>query len=124
MKIQLDLNARTIKIEESVNLGEFVKAMKKLFANDEWKEFKIETNTTILNWGNPIVIDRYQVYPQPFVQPSYPFWWQSPTCICGGTSAGVTSVSGMSTVTNGDCSTVGAYTSNNGVYNLEIKNSN
>lgn len=121
MKLQINTSEKTLKLEERVNLHELFKLAKQLFPNDEWKEYNLETNTTILNWGNPIVIDRYPVYPSPLTQPYTPFWWQSPTYICGATTAGITA--GSTNVTGGD-SNAGTYTASNGVYNLEITNSN
>jgi len=67
MKIQLDTIAKTIKIEEAVNLGELTTALEKLLPNGEWKEFKIEVNTTIA-WTNPIVIER-PYHPNPWEYP-------------------------------------------------------
>jgi len=58
MKIELDTTKKTIKVEEKVNLNELLKTIKKLLPNNEWKDFSLETNT-IINWSNPIVIDRY-----------------------------------------------------------------
>lgn len=72
MKLQLDTTAKTIKIEESVNLGELINSLEKLLPDGLWKEFKLETNT-IINWNNPIVIDKYVPY-VPYVQP----WWNKP----------------------------------------------
>lgn len=62
MKIQLDTKEKTIKIEEAINISELVNGIKKLFPNNLWKEFKIETNTTIV-WNNPYVIQPSGVYP-------------------------------------------------------------
>lgn len=66
MKLQLDTKSKTIKLEESVNLGEFQETLERLLPDNQWKEYKLETNTIINNWSNPIIIDRYrQTYP----------WW-------------------------------------------------
>lgn len=67
MKLQLDTTAKTIKIEESINLGELTKALEKLLPNGLWKEFKLETNS-IIEWRNSVIIDRYVPYRQP--------WWE------------------------------------------------
>lgn len=69
MKIQLDTNAKTIKLEESVNIGELQELLEKFLPNGQWKEFKLETSV-IHNWSNPIVIDRY------VNRPLYP-WWEA-----------------------------------------------
>lgn len=76
MKIQLDTTSKTIKVEESVNLGELIEAVEKLLPN--WKEYKIEP-VIITSFVNPIVIDRWPVYPR-----RYPYWWQDQITV-GGT---------------------------------------
>jgi hypothetical protein len=65
MKIQLDTTAKTIKVEESVNLGSLTETLERLLPNGAWKEFKLEANVQI-NWANPIIIDRYY--------PPYHYW--------------------------------------------------
>lgn len=45
MKLQLDFDLKTILIEDDVNLGEFIKKIKKVIP--EWKEWSFKTNTTI-----------------------------------------------------------------------------
>ena len=77
MKIQLDTKSKTIKLDESVNLGELQELLEKFLPDGQWKEFKLETNTVINNWASPIVIDRY-VYPR-----RYP-WWNDQITV-GGT---------------------------------------
>lgn len=69
MKLQLDTNLKTIKVEESVNLGELMEAIEKLLPN--WKEFKIEP-TVMTEFVNPIVIDRYR-------WPIRPYWYDHVT---------------------------------------------
>lgn len=56
MKLQIDTKSKTIKLEDSVRVSEFIDTLKKLFPNNEWKEFKLETQTTINNWNNPVII--------------------------------------------------------------------
>ena len=67
MKIQLDTENKTIKIEETVLLSELTEALEKLLPKGEWKKFTLETNTVIQNWQAPIVIkeyvDKYPYYP-------------------------------------------------------------
>lgn len=70
MKIQIDTEAKTIKLEGQVNLSEFVEKVEKLFPDGAWKEYKLETNTVIHNWANPIVIRDYPVWPYRH----YPYW--------------------------------------------------
>ena len=73
MKLQIDTINKTLKLEESVNLGELAEALNKLFPNNEWKEYKMETNTIINNWSSPIVIREYpyRTYPWWSTQPYY-----------------------------------------------------
>ncbi len=73
MRIQLDTTAKTIKVENTVNFGELVDFLEK-FLPGEWKTYKLEANTIIQNWGNPIYIDRYR--PDPYC-------WNSPTFVGG-----------------------------------------
>lgn len=79
MKIQIDTIKKVVRVEEQVSLSELFDALNKLFPNEEWKEYKIDTNT-IINWSNPIIIDRYR-----------PTWWElwpynQPIYTTGGTA--------------------------------------
>lgn len=60
MKLQLDTENKTIKIEGDVEFNELLKVLKKLFPNGEWKEYTLKTSTVINNWSNPIVIKEYR----------------------------------------------------------------
>lgn len=107
MKIQIDTTFRTIKIEEPVNIAEFFTMVKKLFPNDMWKEFKLETNV-IQNWNSPIIINEYPsipIIPIPCTpnipwNPIQPYPW----IICD-------------TNTNDQCN----YTLQNGTFNIDCK---
>lgn len=66
MKIQLDTTNKLIKVEESVNLGEFTETLERLLPYGKWKEFKLETQT-VVNWSNPIVIEPYRPYTPPWI---------------------------------------------------------
>ncbi|MFA5431973.1 MAG: hypothetical protein WC319_03760 [Candidatus Paceibacterota bacterium] len=77
MKIQFDTTAKTIKIEEQVNLGELIMKLEMLLPNGQWKEYSLEVSI-IYNWGYPVVITE----PIPFVNPWLPFW-QQPIITCG-----------------------------------------
>ena len=90
MKIQLDTEQKTIKVEENVNLQELMAELKKRFPNGEWKEYQLTMGETIIGWP-------YPVYPHP----QYSFYPQYPitpyTIECGN---------GLSvTVTAGTCQT-------------------
>jgi hypothetical protein len=100
MKIQLDTKSKTVKLEESVNLGELQELLEKFLPDNQWKEYKLETNTVINNWSNPIIIDRY------VPRPHYPWWSVQPYV----TTNQVTYNSKSND----------AYSSNEGVYNLSI----
>ena len=72
MKLQIDTELKIIKIEENVNLGEFIGKLDLLFPNDGWKEYKLEV-TIINNFTNPIVINDYnnrRLVPNPY--PGFP----------------------------------------------------
>lgn len=68
MKIQLDTTNKTIKLESDVKLKTLVKTLDKLLPNKEWKQFTLQTNTTISYWNSPIVI-REQPYRLWYEQP-------------------------------------------------------
>lgn len=80
MKLQLDTQNKTVKIEGTVNLEELFETLKRFLPKGEWKQFSLEANTTI-EWVNPITVPYYPYYP---LNP-YP-WWDSPYRI---TRAGV-----------------------------------
>ncbi len=75
MKLLIDTENKVIKIEELVCFGELIEKIKKLLPG-EWKEYKLDANS-VIQWSNPIIIDRWPVYP---VYPSlpYPRWWNQP----------------------------------------------
>lgn len=97
MKLQLDLDNKIIRLDSQVNLSELFETLKKLLPQGEWKEFSVETNTTIV-WSNPIIY--------PYTIPTYPIqpwpWYQ---VSCG-------------TVDSGEASN--SYILNNGIYNIDI----
>ena len=71
MKIQIDTEAKVIKIEEKVNLGELIEKLNLLLPEDLWKEYTLEP-TIINNWNSPIIIDYPKIVPN--IQPiTYPF---------------------------------------------------
>ena len=55
MKLQLDTEKKTIKIEELVNLKDLVDLLEKLLPEGEWKNYSLES-TIITNWNSPIYI--------------------------------------------------------------------
>ena len=80
MKLQLDTEHKTIKLEKEVVLSQLMETLEKLLPNGEWKEFTLETNTVIHQWSNPVVIPSVIPYPvPPHPRPSWP--WYSYTSV-------------------------------------------
>ena len=77
MKIQIDTNSKTIKLEETVELKELIEMLNNLFPNCMWKEYKLEM-AIIQNWNYPntIIIDKTLPYPYPWTNP---FWYNTTT---------------------------------------------
>ena len=71
MKLQLDFDEKTIKIEERVNLGEFFNKLEEILPDLKWREFDLEVGS-ITNWMNPIIINPITPY-FPDV-PQYPWY--------------------------------------------------
>ncbi|HEY4482051.1 MAG TPA: hypothetical protein VI489_04295 [Candidatus Brocadiaceae bacterium] len=71
MKLQIDVNAKEIRVEQEVNLFEFIETVKKLIHPDELKEYKLVTGT-VIEWINPITIQPYQYPLYPINPPWYP----------------------------------------------------
>lgn len=71
MKLQLDTQSKTIKVESNVKLSELVETLDRLFPKGEWKQFTLETNTT-WQWYSPTVVKQ-------FVPDCYPRY-----TVCGG----------------------------------------
>lgn len=67
MRIQIDTELKTIRLEQSAKITELLDVVKKLLPENEWKKYTLETNVVINNWSNPIYIDRYIPY-------TYPGW--------------------------------------------------
>ena len=92
MKLQLDTKAKTIKVEEDINLDELFEALRKIFPDGEWKEYKLQTNVEF-KWSDPIVIPW-----KPYIPYNpYPWWTTQPTI------------------------TYGTGTQNSSVYNIELQ---
>ena len=65
MKLQIDTEQKTIKVESRVLFKDLIETLKKLFPNNEWKDFELETNVIINTWSNPIIIkETIPVYPK------------------------------------------------------------
>lgn len=70
MKIQIDTDNKIIKLESKENLGKLIAVISQMLEN--WQEYSIDSNT-IINWSNPVVIER------PCWKPWYerPLWYSS-----------------------------------------------
>ena len=78
MRLQIDTSNKTIKLDEDVNLGDLMEALNRLFPTKDWKEYKLQTNTVINNWCNPIrIVDwpGWNPFPitLPYYQPTVPY---------------------------------------------------
>ena len=49
MKLQIDTENKTIKVDENVLFGDLVKVLNKLLPK-EWRNYTLESNTTIYSW--------------------------------------------------------------------------
>lgn len=91
MKIQIDTKNKILKPEDDIKLSELIKNLKKLFPNNEWKDYILETNTTIQSWNNPIIIKEYVEVEktQPYnPYPYNPYPWNLPTYMSGTNTIG------------------------------------
>ena len=71
MKLQLDTENKTIKLESTVELSKLVDTLESLLPNGLWKEFTLEANTTITHWSQPYIIKEVHGH-EPYVYP----WWK------------------------------------------------
>ena len=58
MKIQIDTELKVIRLESTINLGEFMVAIKQLLPDSAWKAYSLEVSTNVMWWGN-----QYPTYP-------------------------------------------------------------
>lgn len=103
MKLQLDTENKTIKLENVVNVKELIDILKKLLPNGEWKNFTLETNVAIY-WSNLIYIEPYKIHP------TYPWY-------------GTTGTVKYDNNNNSDITNINQnvpYTLTEGLYNIEI----
>jgi hypothetical protein len=83
MKLQIDTQEKTIKIEEDINLGELIDKLTSMLP--EWREYRLQ-HTTIVNWKDPIKIEKQKIHP--YINPVNPYKSVTPfppnsTIICG-----------------------------------------
>jgi len=95
MKIQLDTDAKTIKIEESVNLNKLYEMLDKLLPRGAWKEYSLES-VVITNWSNPIWVEPMRTPVNPFPQWNEPFIYdQGPATTITGTDVNLDITKGV-----------------------------
>lgn len=70
MKIQLDTENKTIKLESEVELSKLVETLEELLPDGKWREFTLQTNTTITRWDYPVIIRERTLTPW-YDQPWY-----------------------------------------------------
>lgn len=104
MRIQLDTNLKTIKLEESANLGELAEILNKLLPNNEWKNYKLETNTITNTWNNPTII-----YRDRWSYNDYLPWYVPSTTYFNAVGS-----------TAGNYNTENTFTVSSGTYNIEL----
>jgi len=104
MKLQIDTEKKTIKIEENVKLWDLFDRINMLFPNDTWKEYTLESNT-INNWFHPTYIQPHTIISnRPYYSPLEVYYGTSSNTFQGPNLRG-----GVSTLT-----------SSNTVHNIEI----
>lgn len=79
MKLQLDTTAKTVKIESDIKVSLLIKTLKALLPND-WKDFTLKVNTTIVGWTNPIIFPNYST------PPSHPWYYGTSITLGDGNS--------------------------------------
>lgn len=68
MKIQLDLDNKTIKLEEntSIKFEKLIDDLERILPNKEWMKFSLET-VQLYNWNYPIIIDKLSPSHYPWI---------------------------------------------------------
>lgn len=61
MKIQIDTTNKTIKLDSTCKIVELIAFLEKILP-EEYKTYKLETNTTIIGWNNPYVYNPCKPY--------------------------------------------------------------
>jgi hypothetical protein len=79
MKLTIDTIYKTIEIEESIKLEDFIKQLSDIIPN--WKEYTLKPKVTNYNWNWPITyVDK--TVPLPYT-PSTPYSPFNPPIYCG-----------------------------------------
>lgn len=66
MKIQIDTSAKTIKLESCEKLSALFDFLTKFFPDGEWEDYELQTNTQIVNWRNPIIVQHPPYWVNPY----------------------------------------------------------
>jgi hypothetical protein len=82
MKLKIDTNLKVIQVEQQCKLVELFDFVKKIFPENQWKEYSIEAVPVIHNWFNPI----YVPYTIPCYSPTLPLLPELPIITCGDIS--------------------------------------
>lgn len=72
MKLQIDTDNKTIKVDDDVQFSELVEALEKLLPKGLWKDFTLQ-NERIDWWNNPVIIKERIIENSPY--------WPSPIWI-------------------------------------------
>lgn len=113
MKIQIDTTAKTIKLESCEKLSALFDFLTSFFPNGEWEDYTLQTNTTIVNWGNPIIVRPTPIWVNPYTYTDI-----SGTAVCKSAFT-VSESNGITyTATNGNC--VLTASASNSVINVEL----
>lgn len=102
MRLQIDTEAKTIKLTADTKFDKLIEVLDKFFPNKEWLSYTLETNTIINNWSNPIVITPTATWP--YLYGRYPVT--------------INASNGWSTSNTQPI----AIDQKNSIYNLELKN--
>lgn len=81
MKLTIDFDNKVIKVESSSKLSTLFEVLNNMFPNETWKEYTIDTNTTIV----------YGTYPTYYTYKSYEW----PITLCSTTNGAVGSSAGI-----------------------------
>lgn len=66
MKIQIDTTAKTIKLESCEKLSALFDFLTKFFPDGDWEDYELQTNTTIVNCGNQIIVNPSPIWVNPY----------------------------------------------------------
>jgi len=93
MKIQLDTENKTIKIEGNVLLSDVIETLEKLLPKGLWKTYELQCNTTIVNWTTPYTLPvTIPYFPSPIwvdTNKTMPFKKYEVTCQSGNETFGL-----------------------------------